>query len=384
MKHSLPLLVVLACSHLTAARAELASLAPPRYVGPPQAEHAVTNRAFQGIPSMAIAPGGRLWANWYAGVTPAEDQNNYVVLSTSGDGGDTWQETLVIDPDGAGPVRSFDPELWVTPDRRLCLFWAQMDKSQPDKDLGVWCIETTEPDAAQPKWSAPRRIANGVMMCKPITLTSGEWVLPISAWREHDQSARMYVSTDQGKTWQLRGGCNVPLDARQYDEHMFVERRDGSLWLLVRTKYGIGESVSTDRGKTWPELKPSSIQHTSSRFFIHRLTNGELLLVKHGPINERTARSHLTAYISTDDGRTWQGGLLLDERKGVSYPDGQHTSGGLIRIIYDYSRTGERSILLSTFSPADALAGTVVSKASRLQRVSQASGGREKPQAKKP
>jgi hypothetical protein len=64
---------------------------PPDYVGPPQPEQAVTNRAFQGIPSLAVTPGGRLWATWYAGVTPAEDQNNYVVLSTSGDGGVTWQ-----------------------------------------------------------------------------------------------------------------------------------------------------------------------------------------------------------------------------------------------------------------------------------------------------
>ena len=33
-------------------------------------------------------------------------------------------------------------------------------------------------------------------------------------------------------------------EVRQFDEHMFIERRDGSLWLLARTKYGIGESVS--------------------------------------------------------------------------------------------------------------------------------------------
>ena len=54
----------------------------------------------------AVAPGGRLWATWYAGVTPAEDFNNYVVLSSSGDGGSTWQEVLTVDPDGGGPVRT--------------------------------------------------------------------------------------------------------------------------------------------------------------------------------------------------------------------------------------------------------------------------------------
>lgn len=44
-----------------------------------------------------------------------------------------------------------------------------------------------------------------------------------------------------------------------------------SIWLLGHIKYGIGESVSTDRGKTWPELKPSQIPHTPSRFFVRRL-----------------------------------------------------------------------------------------------------------------
>jgi hypothetical protein len=355
---------------------------PAQHVGRPLAEHAATNRAFQGIPSLAAAPGGRLWAVWYAGVTPAEDRNNYVVLSTSGDGGATWKEVLTIDPDGSGPVRAFDPELWVSPDRRLFLFWAQMETGRKDVELGVWYIETRKPDTAQPKWSKPRRVADGVMMCKPLTLTTGEWVLPVSKWREHDRSAQMVVSRDKGKTWSARGGCNVPVEARQFDEHMFIERRDGSIWLLVRTKYGIGESVSTDRGKTWPELKPSAIPHTASRFFIRRLASGNLLLIKHGPMDKVTGRSHLMAYISRDEGRTWSGGLLLDERSGVSYPDGQQTADGAIRIIYDYSRTGDRNILMAVFREEDAAAGKAVSGAVRLrQLVSKASGGREKASA---
>lgn len=356
------------------------SLLPPKHIAPPLAEHGVTNRAFAGIPSMAVAPKGRLWATWYAGVTPAEDLNNYVVLSTSGDDGKTWTEVLTVDPDAGGPVRSFDPELWVSPDGRLFFFWAQMEKGRRDAALGVWCIETSEPDAAQPKWSQPRRLGDGVMMCKPLVLSSGEWVLPISRWKEHDESAQMVVSADAGKTWTRRGGCNVPKDVRQFDEHMFVERKDRSLWLLVRTNYGIGESVSMDGGKTWPELKPSAILHTPSRFFVRRLASGNLLLVKHGPLDMRTSRSHLTAFLSKDDGKTWSGGLLLDERLGVSYPDGQQTPDGLIRIIYDYNRTADRNILMASFREEDVAAGKDVSHAVRLrQLVSKATGGQEKP-----
>ncbi len=381
MKHNFKLLTTLLLAHLgTLVAADAPSLQPPQHLGPPRADQVVTNRAFTGIPSMAVTPKGRLWSTWYAGVTPGEDVNNYVVLSTSSDGGSTSTEVLTVDPDASGPVRSFDPELWMSPDGRLFLFWAQMEKGRRDVELGVWCIETSEPNAAQPIWSKPRRIGDGVMMCKPLALSSGEWALPVSLWREHDESAQMIVSNDQGKTWTLRGACNVPKDARQFDEHMFIERKDGSLWLLVRTNYGIGECVSNDRGKTWPELKPSSILHTTSRFFISRLVSGNLLLVKHGPLDTRTGRSHLTAYVSKDDGKTWGGGLVLDERAGVSYPDGQQTPDGLIRIIYDYNRVSDRNILMAAFREEDVAAGKDVSGAVKLRQVvSKATGGQEKP-----
>ena len=210
-------------------------------------------------------------------------------------------------------------------------------------------------------------------------LSSGEWALPISRWKEHDESAQVVVSTDAGTTWVVRGACDVPSAERDYDEHTLVERKDGSLWMLVRTKYGIGESVSTDRGATWPDVVPSTIPHPSARSFIRRLGSGNLLLVKHGPLDTRTNRKLLTAYVSTDDGHTWGGGLLLDERTGVSYPDGQETPDGLIRIMYDYNRVADREILMATFREADAAAGKDVTGDVRLrQRVSKASGGREK------
>jgi predicted neuraminidase len=357
-------------------------LQPPRYIGRPQTEHASTNRAFQGIPSLAVSPAGRLWATWYAGKTPGEDSNNYVVLSTSSDDGKSWQEVLVVDPDGEGPVRTFDPEVWIAPDGKLRLFWAQARQHEASVG-GVWYVIADNPEVADPMWGPAVRATEGVMMCKPIVLSTGEWVLPASTWRKTDDSAKMVVSTDRGKTWSVRGAANVPAQSRQFDEHMFVERRDGSLWMLVRTNYGIGESVSLDRGATWPEVTPSSIAHPSARFFITRLNSGNLLLVKHGEIEQAKGRSHLTAFLSADDGATWTGGLLLDERNGVSYPDGQQSADGTIRIIYDFSRTGSRHILVASFDEADVAAGRPVSDRPRLrQLVSEATGGLEKAKGK--
>jgi len=90
MKPILTLLTPLLLAPLAALHAaDTPSQQPPHHLGQPRADQAVTNRAFTGIPSMAVAPKGRLWAAWYAGVTPGEDLNNYVVLSTSGDDGKT-------------------------------------------------------------------------------------------------------------------------------------------------------------------------------------------------------------------------------------------------------------------------------------------------------
>ncbi|WP_217447700.1 sialidase family protein [Maribellus comscasis] len=319
--------------------------------------HSVESRQFSGISSLAVSPGGRMWCIWYAGPTPGEDLNNYVVLSTSGDKGETWNEVLVVDPDGPGPVRAFDPEVWIDPNGTLWIFWAQTTKDD-NKIIGVWSLKTTDPDNEEPKWSEPRRLTDGVMMCKPLVLSTGEWVLPASTWRQNDYSAKAIVSTDEGKTWKERGAVDVPQEFRNFDEHMIIEKHNGDLWMLVRTKYGIGKSISSDRGKNWTPLIPSEIQHPAARFFIRRLNSGNLLLVKHGPIDMRTGRSHLMAFISKDDGFSWSNGLLLDERPGISYPDGQQTSDGTIYITYDYNRTKEQNVLFTSFTEDDVLKAT--------------------------
>ena len=121
---------------------------------------------------------------------------------------------------------------------------------------------------------------------------------------------------------------------------MITELRDGRLWLLTRTGGGfLWESHSTDKGLTWTKAKASKIANPGSRFFIRRLASGNLLLVNHYKFK---GRSHLTAQLSADDGATWNDGLLLDERSGVSYPGGVQDRDGLIWIIYDRDRRGGR------------------------------------------
>lgn len=377
------LILGMAVAGVGAQNADLALQAPVVNTRP-GAEYAGSTRIFQGIPGLERAKNGRLWATWYGG-GPDEGPDNYVMLATSADDGKSWSDVkVVIDP--AGPIRAFDPCLWVDPRGRLWLFWAQAH-SWWDGRAGVWAIHTAKPGQENPKWSEPRRLSNGIMMNKPTVLANGEWHLPVSVWemgtgRVADPSARhnlgaeiganVVVSADQGKTWERRGGVRVP--ERTFDEHMLVERRDRSLWMLVRTRYGIGHSESRDGGKNWSVGGPSGIPHINARFFIRRLKSGRLLLVRHNP-PQGTQRSHLTAYLSEDDGKSWTGGLLIDERVGVSYPDGVEAPDGTLYVIYDYSRKGDKQILMSTFTERDVAAGQPVSGRFRTRVVvNQATG----------
>jgi len=152
---------------------------------------------------MAVTKKGRMWATWYAGPTAGEDANNYVVVATSADSGQTWKEVFVIDPDGEGPVRAYDPEIWIDPNDKLHFFWAQ-NIGHTGGQTGVWEMNSNTPNSDDPTLSNPRRITDGVMMCKPTVLSNGEWLLAVSFWFT-EESAKVIATADEGKTWSIRG-----------------------------------------------------------------------------------------------------------------------------------------------------------------------------------
>ncbi|HWL09709.1 MAG TPA: sialidase family protein [Planctomicrobium sp.] len=314
-------------------------------------------------------PKGRLWACWVAG---GDSPDAYFVLNSSDDDGETWSDPrVVVDSHSAmHPVKRsiLVGNLWTDPLGRL---WLIFDQSMEmfDGRAGVWVTICENPDDDQPKLSAPRRIWHGVTLNKPTVLSNGEWLLPISVnqhvgarfrdcFPELDplRGAHAFVSKDQGATWQRRGHVKSPKP--DWHEHMFVERKDGSLWMPFRTGSGMMESISTDGGQTWSEPKlPEQIRQPNARFFVRRLASGKILLIKHGDaIDSHTGRVQLSAWLSDDEGIHWTGGLVLDERKGISYPDGFQAPDGTIYISYDRNRATDGEILMARFTEEDILA----------------------------
>lgn len=337
------------------------ALQPAHVVVSPWRQHIPPTKR-QGVAGIERTGKGRLWAVYGRDV---ESTRTFQIVRTSDDDGQSWSDARLMILPRAG-TRAMSASIWIDPNGRLWLFWGQSVGLQ-DGRFGVWTVVCDDPDAVDPQWSAPRRIGDGIMLNKPTVLASGDWLLTSSVWKA-DNSIKVYASIDQGRTFMLRGTANVPDPAtRGPDEPMIVERKDGSLWMMVRVQ-GMAETVSRDAGKTWSPVERSSIRHNTSRFFLRRLQSGALLLVKHGPLHERTRREKLLAFISDDDGQTWQGGLMLDERDDVTYPDGVQGADGTIYLIYDHRRTPLGEVLLATFTEEDVRAEKSVSNRVRLRQ----------------
>jgi len=334
----------------------------------------LAKRTWQGIPGLERTAKGRVFASWFTGGTKEPEPLNTVVLSHSDDGGKTFSAPQAMGLPLNDGTRCYDPCLWIDPKGRL---WYLFNRSVKDSTRhGVYARICEDPDATVPVWGAEFRVGFdspfSFRMNKPIVLSSGEWVLPVvhaleplAGWAGFDpkQVFGAAISTDEGKTWKLHGAVKTEKAGL---ENMIVELKDGRLWMLIRTEKVLWESHSTDKGSTWTEGRPTNIATPHSRFFIRRLSSGNLLLVNH---HKYTGRSHLTAQLSTDDGATWNDGLLLDERKGVSYPDGVQEKDGLIWITYDRDRGGAGEILLAKFKEEDVIAGKNVSGAVSLKQV---------------
>ena len=339
------------------------------YINPGK-EYALCSRTYQGLPGIEITPKGRLWATWVAcncGVY-TEGPRNYWVLVTSDDGGKTWSDPprlAVQHP--IWTIASIDAVPWHDPSGRLWLFWTQYDV--PMDKHNSWGMVTENPESENPRWSKPQSIGKGTMLNKPTALSTGEWLYCSSI---RGNPVDVYISTDKGKTVTHFSEAVVP--KASWNEHMIVERKDGSLWMLVRSygdRTGISQTFSYDRGKTWTEgefYRPGA----GSRFHIRRLKSGRLLLIAH-PEGEKNSRVDMTAYLSEDEGKTWPYHLLL-YKGGCSAPDAVEADDGTIYAVHDAERLGKISgrwvgrmqIILSVFTEEDIMAGKPVSKNSRL------------------
>lgn len=345
---------------------------------------------------LAMTRGGRIYLNWISG---EDGTGSFTAGNWSDDGGQTWTDVnLVIDGhDGTYTDRNnIIGTYWLDPDGRLRLYTDQ-SLFHYDRRAGVWESVCANPDDAVPVWSKPRRLCDGHVMNKPIVLRNGDWAFSAylndcgifgrgapsvgGAFADLDalRGASCYVSSDRGKTWKRRGTVKFP--GSDWQESQLLERKDGTLRVFSRVCVtdaksgkkigGMMASDSHDGGWTWsrPHALPS-MDNVNARFQVMRLASGRLLFVCHGLPQEGgkdgVGRVRLSAYLSDDDGASWQGGLVLDPTFG-SYPDAFQSPDGTICVAHDHGRGSEAEIWFHRFTEEDVLAGKIVSRNGRLR-----------------
>jgi predicted neuraminidase len=115
------------------------------------------------------------------------------------------------------------------------------------------------------------------------------------------------------------------------DDRVLMLLRDGSMKHRMHTAY------SADNGWTWATAQATPIPNSDSAIDGLRLRDGRILVV-YNHADER--RENLRLALSSDEGRTWQPGLILEqEAQGeFSYPCLLEDRDGRIHLTYTWQR----------------------------------------------
>lgn len=183
-------------------------------------------------------------------------------------------------------------------------------------------------------WETPVKLSTPWCGCihSMIQMKSGRIVLVgqeiIPQWRH---ATVMWASDDLGKTWQrgdvLDYGVGVHDHAGSL-EGTVIERKDGSLYLLLRTESGFLWEANSRDGLKWEGLKQTKIASVTCCPQMARLSDGRIALLwnappRHDP-NSGASRVELSLALSDDETATWSKPVIVAAnyvRSGrVSYP----------------------------------------------------------------
>lgn len=281
---------------------------------------------YQAFPDVCRLKNGDLLCVFYAGYDHVSHPNaalpkgGRLCAVRSTDEGKTWSVPwTVLDT----PEDDRDPSICCLPDGTLlCNFFTYGLYGEVNTCL------TRSIDNGK-TWSEPEILLPGYATSTPIRrLRSGRLVLLVYYAQSGEKRAfaGACLSDDNGKTWSsphpigLRAGKTL-------DETDIYERKDGTLLAVMREVMCGAESK--DGGKTWgPVFDLGFPGHCPSLL----MTRNGVLLMAH-----RVPKTSL--HYSTDEGRTWQGPLLLDNVIGA-YPSLLQLRDGTILCLY-YEEKGE-------------------------------------------
>lgn len=216
-----------------------------------------------------------------------------------------------------------------------------------------WGMKVTSKDGGK-TWSKPARLPDGIagpIKNKPIELSNGELLCPSSTedqgWRVHFEFTR-----DLGVTWRRTEPINDGKEFGVIQPTVFTHQ-DGRLQALFRSRQGkIVESWSSDLGKTWSKLAPTSLPNPNSGIDGVTLKDGRHLLVYNHVVTAPGKwgdRAPLNVAIS-NDGKEWKEVAVLETGPAnaeYSYPAVIQARDGKVHILYTWNRKKIKHVVLS-------------------------------------
>ncbi len=183
-------------------------------------------------------------------------------------------------------------------------------------------------------WETPVKLSDPWCGCihSMIQMKSGRIVLVgqeiIPQWRH---ATVMWVSDDLGKSWQRGDMLDYGVGTHDHAgslEGTVIERKDGSLYLLLRTESGFLWQATSRDGLKWEGLRQTKIASVTCCPQMARLSDGRIALLwnappRHDP-NSGASRVELSLAFSTDETATWSKPVIVAANYGaggrVSYP----------------------------------------------------------------
>ena len=230
---------------------------------------------------------------------------------------------------------TWNPVLFQPNNGPLMLFY----KAGPDPPTW-WGMLTTSTDGGK-TWEQPRRLPEGIfgpIKNKPVQLANGDILCPTS--NETDEKPSKWAiyferTRDLGRTWERTDLLHDGVAIQAIQPSVLFLGGD-KLMALGRTRQGKVFKITSDNaGSTWGKIALTDLPNPSSGTDAVTLKDGRHLLIYN---HTAKGRSPLNLAISPD-GNTWQAVLDLETDPGeYSYPAIIQTSDGLVHITYTWKR----------------------------------------------
>ena len=273
-----------------------------------------------------------LLAAWIGG---PESRHPSSAVFTARFNGQAWSKpALVLDgvqPEGRARQPCWNPVLFQPSSGPLLLFYKV--GPSPENWWGILATSTNQGRA----WTAPTPLPDGCIgpvRNKPVELGDGSLLCGAST-EEGGWAVHMERAFDRVSRWEKTPNLRVP-EGLQAIQPAIFRHGDGTFQILCRTKQGfLAESWSKDNGRTWSELRPTTLPNPNGAIDGLRLSDGRFLLVYN---DSATDRGTLSVAISKD-GKAWSKVLSLESAAGeFSYPAAIQARDGIVHITYSWNR----------------------------------------------